>query len=385
MTASNSFLDRRLRELRESEPSVPLAYDELERTARDHIPGRHHDYVAGAAGTEGTLGENRDAFHRYRVVTRVLRDVSERDLSVRLFGRELPAPLLLAPIGSQSKYDDEGELATARGAAELGVPFVVGTMSSYTLEAVAEEAGRSPCLFQLYWLQDWDVTASLVRRAERADYEAIIVTVDSQLPKWRQRYLRNIHADARNPPKANLLSDPVAEEKYGGADDLAAAVRSDSAFDKETSLTWDALDFLGEQTDLPIVLKGILTPEDAREAVDRGVDGIVVSNHGGRQIDGGLAAMDALPDVLAAVDGRIPVLLDSGIRGGSDVFKAVALGADAVLFGRPYIYGLSIAGQRGVYETVGNCLAELDSVLGLSGRPSIDEVDRSALVERPRR
>ena len=388
MADNPSFLARRQRELLAGNRAVPLEFDDLEREARDALPDDVFGYASAVAGEGETAGGNREAFRRHRIVTRVLRDVAERDLSIDLFGRTLAAPLLLAPVGSQQVYDEEGELATARAAADLGVPIVLSASSSFDLEAVADAAGGAPKLFQVYWRRDWEVTESQVTRAERAGYDAVVLTVDSQVPTWRRRTLTDADLTSHDSTPGSILSDPVFREKYADEDaddeDLKRIIRDDPAFGKEVSLTWDALDTLAEWTDLPVVVKGILHPDDAREAVDRGASGVVVSNHGGRQIDGELASVDALPAVLDAVDGRAPVLLDSGVRSGSDVFVALALGASGVLLSRPYVYGLAVAGERGVYEATANVLAELESVLGLTGHTSIADVDRSALVsERP--
>lgn len=379
MTAEDgteSFFPRRRTEIVEEETAVPPSFEALERTVRDHLAPEVYDHVAGGAGSEDTKLANREAFRRWQIVPRVLRDVSDRDLSVRLFGREIPAPLLLAPIGTQALYHEEGELASATAAAGVGVPFTLSTAASRSIEAVAERVGDAPRLFQLYWPSDWDVTVSLVERAEAAGYDAIVLTVDSPLPKWRVRNLANRYSGWKEIPKANFESDPVVEARTAPPRD-----RSAESLSKDASLTWEDLAFLREHTSLPVVLKGILHPDDARNAVDHDVDGIVVSTHGGRQIDGSIASLEALPGVVDAVDGEIPVLFDSGVRSGADAFKAIALGATAVFVGRPYIYGLAIAGERGVSEVVQNIAAELESIVALSGHSSIEEIDRSLLVE----
>lgn len=371
-----SFFPRRYREiLTGAEPAVPPSFASLERAAREALPPEVFDHVAGGAGTEDTKRANREAFRRWRILPRVLRDVTDRDLSVELFGERLAAPLALAPIGTQVVYHDEGERASASAAASVGVPFTVSTGSSTSIEEVAEVMGDGPRFFQLYWPEDWDVTASLVERAEAAGYSAIVLTVDSPMAKWRVRNLENRYTGTKEVPRAVIESDPVAAGKEGPLGDV-------EGLSKDASLTWEDLSFLREHTDLPVVLKGVLHAEDARLAVEHGVDGLVVSTHGGRQIDGSVAALDALPYVVDAVDGRVPVLFDSGVRTGADAFKAVALGASAVLLGRPYIYGLAVAGERGVSEVVQNVAAELESVLALSGHTSVDDIDRSLLVER---
>lgn len=383
-----AFVDRRADQIKESGPTVPLDYEGLVREAERRLPREVYDYVHGGAGDESAVRTNREAFDRYRIVPRVLRDVSEFDLSVRLFGREAAAPVGLAPVGGQMAYHPEGEVASARAAAELGVPFSVSTGSSRSLEDVAEavdEAGDCPLFFQLYWPVEWEVAASLVERAEAAGYDAVMLTLDSQLTKWRRRNLRNDFALADAAPKGTLTADPVVRRLAAERDDDVAAVARSDALAKDRSVTWDDLGFLREHTDLPIVLKGIVHPEDARLALAHDADGVVVSTHGGRQIAGARAALSALPDVVDAVDGEIPVLFDSGVRTGADAFVALALGADAVFLGRPFVFGLAIAGRTGVSEVVANTVAELNSVLGLSGHTAVDDVDRSALVDERER
>ncbi|MFB6097160.1 MAG: alpha-hydroxy-acid oxidizing protein [Haloferacaceae archaeon] len=385
MADTDSFVTRRAREIKESGPGVPLDYEELKREAANHLSSNAYDYVAGGAGTEGTVSANQVAFDRYRIVPRVFRDIDERDLSTTLFGADLAAPLGIAPVGGHGVFDPEGELASARAAAELGVPFSLSTGASRSMEDVAEAMDEvragAPRFFQLYWPREWEVAASLVRRAEAADYDAVVLTLDSQLTKWRRRNLRNDYSLNDDAPNRLLTSDPVVQRL---ADERGVDVETfanSDALDKDRTLTWEDLAWLREQTDLPVVLKGVVHPDDARLAVEHGADGVVVSTHGGRQIDGARAAVAALPEVAAAVDGEIPVLLDSGVRTGADAFKALALGADAVLVGRPFVFGLAIAGQRGVYEVLANVLAELDSVLGLSGHDDVAAVGREALVE----
>lgn len=383
--AADSFIDRRTRELLDREDHVPLDYETLRETAREHLPQDVYDYVAGGAGREDTVRANRAAFERYRIVPRVLRDISERDLSTTLLGRELTAPVGLAPVGGQAAYHEDGELAPARAAADIGVPFTLATGATRTIEEVAtamdEVAPESTRFFQLYWPHDWDVAASVVERAEAADYDAIVVTLDSQINKWRRRNLENSYTLGAATSKATFLADPVVQRK---ADERGitpeAFVNEGDNLGKDASLTWDDLPFLREHTDLPIVLKGIVHPADAERALEAGADGLVVSTHGGRQIDGAYPALEALPAVVEAVDGEVPVVLDSGVRTGADAFKALALGADAAFVGRPFVFGLAIAGRRGVSEVLANVVAEFDSVLGLSGHASAEAVSRGSIV-----
>ncbi|WP_423745385.1 lactate 2-monooxygenase (plasmid) [Haladaptatus sp. SPP-AMP-3] len=370
--------------LADQTPDLPTAPDELADLAREHLPPEAHAYVAGSAGSESTKDENRRAFDRWRIVPRMLRDVSERDLSVEILGQTLPVPVMLAPVGVQSIIHEEGELATARAAADLDVPLVLSSASSETMEDVAEALGDTLGWFQLYWSADRGVTASFLSRAEDAGYEAVVVTLDTPMMGWRERdvdhaYLPFLDGEG----VANYLSDPAFRDALDTPpeEDMSSALWRFTETFGDPSLSWDDLDFLREHTDLPILLKGILHPDDAREAVERGVDGLVVSNHGGRQVDGAIGALDALPDVVDAVGDDVPVLFDSGVRRGADAFRAVALGADAVLLGRPYIYGLAIAGREGVRGVLRNFLADLDLTMALSGHTSFEDVTRAALRE----
>jgi isopentenyl diphosphate isomerase/L-lactate dehydrogenase-like FMN-dependent dehydrogenase len=380
-----SFIDRRTRELLDSKEHVPLDYETLRETAREHLPRDVYDYVAGGAGREETIRANRAAFTRYRIVPRVLRDISERDLSTTLLGQDLTAPVGLAPVGGHAAYHEDGELAAAKAAADLGVPFSLATGSTRTIEAVAtamdEVDSDSTRFFQLYWPTDWEVAASVLERAEAAGYDAIVVTLDSQINKWRRRNLENGYSLGEATTKATFLADPVVERK---AEERGITteefVNEGDNLDTDASLTWDDLPFLREHTDLPIILKGIVHPDDAERALAAGVDGLVVSTHGGRQIDGAYPALEALPDVVEVVDGEVPVVLDSGVRTGADVFKALALGADAAFVGRPFVFGLAIDGQRGVSAVLANVVAEFDSVLGLSGHTRAEAVDRTAIA-----
>jgi lactate 2-monooxygenase len=362
-------------------PTLPMAWAELEQRARESLDGRAVAYVFGGAGSEDTMRDNLEAFRRCRIVPRVLRqDLSVRDLSLELLGTGMPAPVLLAPIGVQTLLHDEGELASARAAAALGLTLITSTASATPLEEVAEANGDGPRWYQLYWPNDDDLAASIVRRAEAAGYTAIVLTVDNYVPGWKPRDLQQAYLPfLEGIGIAQYLSDPVFRSglEKPPEEDLGAAVGHFLGVFANPALTWERLEWLRGTTSLPIVLKGILHPEDAREARERGVDGIIVSNHGGRQIDGAIASLDALPPIVDAVGDDVAVLLDSGIRSGADVFKALALGARAVLLGRPYLWGLALDGQNGV-ETVLRCvLAELDLTMALSGCTSPAEIDSS--------
>ena len=372
--------------LKGAKAAVPVSPVLLEQKAREVLEPRAYDYVAGAAGGEQTARANLEAFYRWRIVPRMLRDVSQRDLSIELLGRTLPAPVLLAPVGVQGIIHAEAELATARAAASLGIPSVLSTLSSRPLEPVAQACGDAPRWFQLYWTTHPEVTASLLRRAEAAGYSALVVTLDTAILGWRERdlqhsYLPFLQAEGL----ANFFTDPVFRSLLPRPpqEDPVAAVRLWAGICSNTTLTWNDLSFLRGHTRLPILLKGVLHAEDGQRALDAGMDGLIVSNHGGRQVDGAIAALDALPAVVRAVNRRIPVLFDSGIRRGADAIKALALGARAVLLGRLYIWGLALGGEMGVREVLLNFLADLDLTFALSGYRSCRELDETALARDP--
>jgi len=363
-------------------PRLPMDWVELERRAQATMQSGPQGYVFGGAGREDTMRANREAFDAWRIVPRMLRNVETRSLQRTVLGTTLPAPFMLAPIGVQSIVAPQAELAVARAAASLEVPLVVSTAASHTLEDIAQAGGSGPRWFQLYWPRGEELTRSLVGRAQAAGYEAIVITLDTWLLGWRPRDLRGAYLPFLwSEGIANYLSDPVfraALERPPEEDALAAVGHFVGLFSNPT-VTWDDLSLVRDCTDLPILLKGILHPDDAREAAARGMNGVVVSNHGGRQVDGAIGALAALPAVVDAVGAELTVLFDSGIRGGADAFKALALGARAVLLGRPYLWGLALAGEEGVRHVLRCLLAELDLTLALSGYTTFDDVDRSAL------
>src|SRR3954454_2834412 len=364
-------------------PTLPMSWTDLEEKARESLDERAIAYIFGGAGSEDTMRANLEAFRRWRIVPRMLRqDLAVRDLSVEVLGTPMPAPVLLAPIGVQTLLHDDGELAPARAAAAIGLPLITSTASATPLEEIAEANGDATRWYQLYWPNDDELAASLVRRAEGAGYSAIVLTVDNYLPGWKPRDLQQAYLPfLEGVGIAQYLSDPVFQSglEKPPEEDIGAAVGHFLGVFANPGLTWDRLEWLRGTTSLPVVLKGILHPDDAREARERGVDAIVVSNHGGRQIDGAIDSLEALPPILDAVGDGLTVMLDSGIRSGADIFKALALGADAVLVGRPYLWGLALDGQNGV-ETVMRCiLAELDLTMALSGFTRATEIDSGVL------
>jgi lactate 2-monooxygenase len=366
-------------------PEQPISVEELEQEAASVLKQAAYDYVAGGAGSEDTVRANLEAFRRRRLLPRFLRNVSHRDLGIELLGTKLPTPILLAPIGVLGILHNEAELAVARAAGPLGVPVVLSTVSSTPMEQVAEAMGDAPRWFQLYWPRNDELAASFVQRAERAGFGAIVVTVDTYLLAWRERDIRNAYLPFfRGDGLANYFSDPVFRQAVGG-DPLLHPLRTAEYFAQifsDPSRTWADLERLRQWTRLPIIIKGVLHPDDARQAVDHGAAAVIVSNHGGRQLDGAIAALDALPQVVDAVGDRTTVLFDSGIRRGSDVLKAMALGARAVLLGRPYAFGLAVAGEKGVHDVLVNLIADVDLALGLTGCASLRELSRENLAAR---
>lgn len=374
-----------LRGLGGETPSVPVALAELEEWAMAAMEPRTAGYVGAGAGSEETIRANREAFRRRQIVPRMLRDVSRRDLAVEILGTAMPAPLLLAPIGVQRIVHPDGELATARAAAALGVPMIASTASHFTLEEIAAAGGpEDPRWFQLYWADDRPLVKSFLERAEAAGYGAIVLTVDTFVPGWKPRDLQQAWLPfLEGVGVGNYFQDPVfrAALEKTPEEDQGAATGHFLGLQANPALAWEDLAWLREQTALPIVVKGIQHAEDAREALRRGVDGIVVSNHGGRQVDGAVGSLDALPAIAEAVGGELALLFDSGVRSGSDVLKALALGADAVCLGRPYVWGLALEGQQGVETVLKMVLAELDLTMALCGLTRPSEIGPELLAD----
>jgi lactate 2-monooxygenase len=357
----------------------------LEDSARERMEDGPFWYVAGSAGSGATARANREAFDRHRLVPRMLTGATERDPRTTVLGQELPAPVLLAPVGVQSIVHPEGELATARAASALGLPMVLSTASSYPLEQVAEANGEGPRWFQLYWPNDDEVCASILARARAAGFSTLVVTLDTWTLAWRPKDLdRSYLPFIRGVGTAIPFSDPAFRAGLAKPpeEDLISAVLRWVPMFTGTDKTWARLPFLREHWDGPIVLKGIQHPDDARRAADAGMEGVIVSNHGGRQVDGAVASLDVLQSVAEAAGDRLDVLFDSGVRTGTDVLKALALGARAVLVGRPYAYGLAHGGEEGVRHVLRCLLADLELTLGLSGYRSPAGLGPQALHTR---
>ena len=358
----------------------PISPEEWETRAREALERGPFDYVAGGAGSEATVRANREAFERRRLRPRMLTGNADRDLSVEVLGMRSPAPFLLGPIGVLSIVHPEAEMGVARASRATGVPLVLSSAASTSLEDVAVELSGQPAWFQLYWWADRDLAGSLVDRAAAAGYGALVVTLDTLTLGWRERDLRNGYLPfLQGEGLAQFFADPLFRARLDAPpeeDPQTAALMALAAF-PNLGLTWSDLAWLRERTTLPLLVKGILTAEDARLALEHGVDGIVVSNHGGRQVDGAVASLDALVEVRGEVGPDATVLMDGGIRRGADVLKALALGADGVLLGRLYAYGLAVGGAAGVEAVVRQLAAELDLTLALAGCRSVRELDRT--------
>lgn len=397
---------------------VPVDFDTLEKRAQRCLSSDAFAYIAGGAGREITLRNNLRAFESRHIVPRMLRDVSERNTTVEIFGKRMPSPLLLAPVGVLELVHPDADAAVARAASVLHVPYIFSNQASVPMEACASKMGNSPRWFQLYWSKSNELVQSFIQRAERCGCEALVVTLDTTMLGWRTRdlnhaflpflYGKGIAQYTSDPVFFSLLSSGTSSatakrkinlhslmgliemvKNFPGGGFLnklqsqkpVRAVQQFIATYSNAATTWEDLKWLRDQTKLPILLKGILHADDARKAIAYGMDGIIVSNHGGRQVDGAVATLDALPSIAAATKGHLPILLDSGIRSGADVFKALALGATAVCVGRPYVYGLALAGELGVYEVLRNLMAEFELTMGLAGCKSCGEIGPGQLTD----
>ncbi len=365
---------------------LPIDPDEWESRAKAVLEPGPFDYIAGGAGGESTMRANREALARWRLRPAMLAGNQQRDLHVNVLGTSPPAPFLLAPVGVLSAARPDGDLDVARAAAGAGVPWVVSTAASTPMETIAQTMGGAPRWYQLYWVNDREVVASLVHRAEAAGYAAIVLTLDTLQLGWRVRDLSNRYLPfILGEGIGQFTSDPVFRSRLSVSpeDDPQNAGTAMVGMFSNLGLRWDDLAWLRERTRLPLLAKGVLRADDARRVLDAGFEGIIVSNHGGRQVDGAVAALDALVEVRDALGEDAVVLMDSGIRRGADVIKALALGANAVLLGRPYVYGLAVAGQTGVERVIRNLMAEIDLTLALIGAHDVKALDRSWITLRP--
>jgi len=365
-------------------PTWPVDFATLEKRAHEALGPMMTNYVAGGCGDEHTQDQNAAAFHRWGMVPRMMVDCSERDLSIELFGQTYPSPLFMAPIGlnGEASQDRHGDMAAARAAALTGVPFCASTLSNDPLEDVKAACGDTPAWFQLYTPRNRELAESLIRRAEDAGYKALVVTLDTWVTGWRPRDLNASNfPQLRGKVLQNYFTDPVFRSLLAKPpeEDMQAAIFTWAATFGQV-LTWDDMAWFKSVTKLPIVLKGICHPDDARRAVDSGADAVYCSNHGGRQANGGIATIDMLEDVVAA-SGDTPVLFDSGVRSGSDAVKALAMGARAVGVGRPYTYGLALGGAEGAAWVLRSILAEADLLMAVNGYPTLADV-RAAGVRR---
>jgi lactate 2-monooxygenase len=367
-------------------PELPTDLHQLEQAACAVMAPRAFAYVAGAAGSGETARENLMAFRRWRIVPRMLTDVSTPSYSARLLGTDLKVPFLLAPVGVLGIAHPDGELAVARAAAAAGVPVIISTSASTAMEDVAAANGGGQRWYQLYWPKDRGVAASMLRRAQAAGYRVLVVTLDTRMLAWRPRDLDQGYLPfLEGAGIQNYLSDPAfqAGQVTSVGDDPQAAILRYLQIFGDLSLTWEDIPFLREHWHGPIVLKGILSVADAERASQSGVAGIVVSNHGGRQVDGAIAALDALPAIAQAVGSKLTVLFDSGVRGGADMIKALALGAQAVLIGRPYVYGLALGGEAGVRHVLRALRNDFELTMRLAGLARLSELGPDCLQRRP--
>lgn len=387
---------------------IPFDFQKLKSKAKEKLSPEAWSYISAGAGMEDTMHRNRTDFNRWRILPKMLKDVSNRDISIELLGKEYPTPFLTCPIGVLEMAHKDADLAVAKATSKIGIPMIFSNQASVPMEECAQVMENGSRWFQLYWSKNNDLVSSLVKRAEAAGCEAIVVTLDTTMLGWRTRDLDAAYLPfLKGKGIAQYTSDPVFQKMMqvpnpneqplkpkinfdtishlwqvrskGKVSEMLKAIKTFINTYSRPSLTWDDLAFLRTQTQLPILLKGIQHPDDAQRAIHFGMDGIIVSNHGGRQVDGGVSTIEMLPQIANVVNQRIPILIDSGIRSGADVFKCLALGATAVCIGRPYVYGLAVAGQRGVEEVLKNFIADFELNMGLAGCRSISEINVGCL------
>lgn len=362
-----------LRGLGGAKPDIPTSFTGLEAAAKQKMSPEAWAYTAGSAGLETAADANRAAFARFPIAPRMLAGAAQRNLGCEIFGAQAAAPLFSSPIGVLEMMHTDADLAVARAMARLNLPMIVSSQASYPMEEIAKANGEGPRFYQLYWGKVDAVAESFVKRAEAIGCRAIFITLDTLVLGWRPRDLDlGFSPFLRGQGIAQYTSDPAFRALLAQTPEenpQAAAFQFTQIF-SDPGLDWKRIAKIRSWTKLPIVLKGIMRPDDAAKAVSEGYDGIMVSNHGGRQVDGGIGALDALSGVVAAAKGKVPVFMDSGVRCGADVFKALALGAKAVGIGRPYVYGLALGGDAGVQTVMEYLLAELDLTMALNGCPT---------------
>jgi isopentenyl diphosphate isomerase/L-lactate dehydrogenase-like FMN-dependent dehydrogenase len=365
-----------------SASTVPFSYEDLEKAAKQKLDSGAFGYIHSGAGSEETSRKNTASFEKYSILPTYLNDVSDLDTSVELFGETYPHPFLLAPIGMMKISHEDAEIPVVKAAESYEIPFIQSTVSSCSIEEIAKAGRNCPKWFQLYWTNNKSISYSMVGRAEKAGYKAIVLTIDTPMIGWRETDMKNRYSPLKEGyGKANYVTDDVFLSTLTDDHD-DTVIREILNNIHHPTLNWQDVAELKKQTSLPILLKGILHPSDARKAMEAGTDGIIVSNHGGRQLDGVISSIDALPAVVKEVKGQLPVLLDSGIRRGADVVKALGLGADAVLLGRQYVYGLAAAGQAGVEQVLANFIQETKISLALAGVNDIQEAKQVHIVKK---
>ena len=366
----------------EIDKDIPVNFNDLQAAAKEKIPHENFEYIRGGASQEQTMRNNRIAFENYSFIPQLLNDTTAIDTNITLFDKTYTKPFIFAPVGMNKLEHPDGELAVVRAASKLGIPYSLSTVSSYSLEEVADAAPLHTKFFQLYWSADEEISFSMISRAEAAGYRAIILTIDTTISGWRAGDKKiNFSPISNGYAKGNYVNDPIFQMHLSSG-------RYENYIDgifkniNTPHLTWSHIEKIKNHTKLPVLLKGILHPKDAFKALECGVDGIIVSNHGGRQLDGVIGSLDALPEIVKVINGKIPVLFDSGVYSGVDAFKALALGADLVCIGRPYVYGLAIAGEHGVEQVMTNLCDEFVTTMKLAGLSSIDELKKVELVKR---
>lgn len=358
----------------------PICFEDLEEAVAEKLPAGPYGYIRSGAGGEQSLRNNRKAFTKYSIIPRFLTDVSEPDTSIELFGKKHPTPFLFAPVGMNQMAHEQGELAVVRAAEKLGMPYIQSTVSSYSLEEVADTAPAHTKWFQLYWSTNEEIAYSMAARAENAGFEAIVLTVDTVMLGWREEDVRNQFSPLKlGLARGNYMNDPIFTASLKD-ESFESYIEGVLANIFHPTLNWENIRELKSRLRVPLLIKGILHPEDARLAIEAGVDGIIVSNHGGRQLDGVIGSLDALPAIVKAVDHRVSVLLDGGVYRGIDALKALALGAAAVCIGRPFVYGLAYDGENGVYQVMQNLYSEFKVSMGLAGQRTVADLQTLALI-----